>query len=180
MLIVYHRHTVTVSSLLPQTAEELQFMAKYAPFAQPKNLAMATANYILSDPRLPARQDITVRIDDEEWQLTRTILKEDHPPWGRVDILWEEENSFGVYRLIIYPGQTIPMHHHAVMTEKELILTAGLHAEGGRRLEPLTLRQWNQFEPHAYHNGTAEPQMILCIDMPPFIPQDEIATSSEL
>lgn len=176
MKISYHpkTHRVVVSGGDHGTLnEEISFIAKNTTFSQSENLAQAITNYVSSDIRRSVELPITMDIGLDHFVIFPTAIKRDYPVWGHVDIVWEEEKSFGIYRLVIDPGKVIPMHHHAVMTEREMILTDGL-TTSGRFLEKGTTRKWNHYEPHEYRNATQEPQMILCIDFPPFIPQDEI------
>lgn len=92
--------------------------------------------------------------------------------FGSVDIIFETK-LFGVYRLNIAPGKGIPLHFHEQMKEAEFVLTDGLALQGV--VVPRGTRSyWKHGERHRYDNGTAQWQAVLCVDSPPFIPEDEI------
>jgi dihydroneopterin aldolase len=97
--------------------------------------------------------------------------------WGTVDIARENER-LGVYRLNIAPGQTLPLHHHEVMKEAELIIDPGLMLveldTGPKQVEPGTVFRWSSHHVHGYRNESEQWASILCIDSPPFIPSDEV------
>ncbi|MFO0580484.1 MAG: hypothetical protein U1A78_41465 [Polyangia bacterium] len=92
--------------------------------------------------------------------------------FGTVDII-HETGEAGIYRLNIGPGRQIPRHVHHIMQEAELILTEGLLAQDWQPARG-AVSCWPLGVPHGYQNPTARYQSILCIDMPPFIPSDEI------
>lgn len=92
--------------------------------------------------------------------------------FGTVDIIYETREA-GIYRLNIGPGRQIPRHVHYIMQEAELILTEGLLAQGWQPTRGM-VSCWPLGVPHGYWNPTARYQSILCIDMPRFLPSDEI------
>lgn len=98
-------------------------------------------------------------------------------PWGSVDVVAETERM-GLYRLNIAPGQVLPHHVHRRMREAELVLTEGL--TGWRDSEPdrpLPVGEqvlWRLGQPHGYRNDSARSGSLLCLDAPPFDPDDEI------
>jgi len=96
----------------------------------------------------------------------------EHKEFGRVVIV-HELAGLGVYLLRIAPGGTIPWHVHRVMCEAELVLGSGLLLQGRAVPRGLAVR-WPRGHPHSYHNPTGEVQTVLCVDMPEFIPADEI------
>ncbi len=101
----------------------------------------------------------------------------EHKPFGTVDIIHETRDA-GIYRLNIAPGREIPLHHHRVMDESELVLTRGLLCQG-KPVAQGTVQRWPHGQAHSYKNPTRRYQSILCIDSPPFIEADEIANGSE-
>ena len=102
------------------------------------------------------------------------------PPWGRVDII-AETSVLGLYCLNIAPRQTLPLHHHEVMSESEYIMDDGLELitldEAPRSLTVGDTFVWPHGLVHGYRNTSDEWCRVLCIDTPPFIPKDEILWS---
>jgi mannose-6-phosphate isomerase-like protein (cupin superfamily) len=101
----------------------------------------------------------------------------ERPAWGRVDLI-DEGEGWGLVRLVIAPGATLPHHLHREMDEWERVLTAGL---AGWRGEGPTLplargaaQRWPRGLPHGYQNPSAAPQALLCLNRPAFLPADEI------
>ncbi|MFK7989895.1 MAG: dihydroneopterin aldolase [Sandaracinaceae bacterium] len=104
-------------------------------------------------------------------------LKHEENAWGTVDIL-DETRHVGIYRLNIAPAKGIPLHVHRQMQEAEHVLTEGLLCQG----KPVTAGtefRWPKEAPHRYDNPTDRVQSILCVDSPPFIPDDEIPVHGE-
>ncbi len=99
-------------------------------------------------------------------------------PFGTVDIV-DETRHFGVYRLNVAPGRSIPTHVHRVMEESEMILGDGLLCQG-KPVRPGTVFRWPKDAPHRYDNPSDRWQTILCVDSPPFSRQDEIQVDPEL
>lgn len=100
-------------------------------------------------------------------------FNQEQKAFGTVDIIYEKMDSFGIYRLNVCPGSKIPLHRHEVMKEAEMILGPGLVLNG----QPVIQGQqmiWIGGEPHEYINQSSGWSTILCIDAPPFIPEDEI------
>jgi mannose-6-phosphate isomerase-like protein (cupin superfamily) len=69
------------------------------------------------------------------------------------------------------------------MREAEMVLSPGLMGWAGD-LKLYTLfvgdrRRWPHGLPHGYHNPTDAVASLLCIDSPPFLPEDEIETGRE-
>ena len=92
--------------------------------------------------------------------------------FGTVDILYETKEC-GVYRLIVEAGKSIPTHVHNTLEEHELVLSEGFLLQG----QPIAAGRafsWPQKVPHRYDNQTSEAQVILCIDLPAFYPEDEV------
>lgn len=97
--------------------------------------------------------------------------------WGTVDILHETRDA-GIYRLNVAPGAGIPLHVHRVMRESEMVLTRGLLCQN-REVPPGTVHRWPRGAAHRYDNPTDQWQSILCVDLPKFIPEDEIEVEGE-
>ncbi len=96
-------------------------------------------------------------------------------PWGSVDVVGET-SKVGVYRLNILPGQVLPPHFHSTMRESELILSPGLDFVGQTQERPLSCGEvvaWPKAFVHGYRNTSEKVASLLCIDAPPFMPQDE-------
>jgi len=107
----------------------------------------------------------------------RTPLKYgvEHKEWGSVDIIGET-NRLGFYRLNVAPGQTLPTHYHDRMREEELILSSGLVSlseDGEEVLPPGRRFAWPRGVIHGYRNEGDRIASILCMDSPPFLPEDE-------
>lgn len=94
--------------------------------------------------------------------------------WGFADVLCETADA-GLYRLRIPPGGQIPPHRHERMEEAELLLSAGLAAQGVVRAAGTVFR-WPLGLVHGYVNATGIERSILCIDRPRFDRADEIET----
>ena len=99
--------------------------------------------------------------------------------WGSVDVVHEHRLA-GVYRLNVRPGGTIPNHLHRYTAEFELVLHEGLVGwrDGGpdEVLEVGSSTAWRPGQQHGYHNPTQRICSILCVDAPPFEPEDEVET----
>jgi mannose-6-phosphate isomerase-like protein (cupin superfamily) len=102
--------------------------------------------------------------------------QEPDKPWGWVDIA-HETATVGFYRLVLTHGGVLPTHVHQVMEEVELVLDDGLEGwrDGGpARPLPAGLRlRWRHGQPHGYRHLGGPPASLLCIDTPPFDPEDE-------
>ena len=105
-------------------------------------------------------------------------LAHERKPFGTVDIL-AETKRVGVYRLNIAPSCGIPLHVHRRMRESELVLGDGLLCQEREVVTGTTFR-WPQDAAHRWDNPTSSWQSILCVDSPPFIPEDEIEVDQEL
>ncbi len=128
---------------------------------------------------LPGEARAVVRQD--AIAAAQTYVREDND-WGTVDVI-AETRRLGVYRLNIAPGREIPRHVHRRMREAELILDDGLVGwqEGS---EPRTLAEgerfgWERGQAHGYRNISDRVSSILCLDAPPFIPEDEVPLEGE-
>ena len=98
------------------------------------------------------------------------------PNWGRVDII-AETADLGVYCLNIAPKQTLPLHQHKVMAESEYIMDDGLALmtlnDEPRLLTTGETFTWPHGFVHGYRNTSDRWCRVLCIDSPPFIPEDK-------
>ncbi|MEE2756762.1 MAG: dihydroneopterin aldolase [Myxococcota bacterium] len=96
--------------------------------------------------------------------------------WGHVDVVYETKRV-GIYRLNIAAGKSLPAHHHEVMREVELVLNHGLEVFGPEQvrtvLETGQSLSWPMGHVHGYENHSTTVASLLCIDDPPFIPEDE-------
>ena len=96
--------------------------------------------------------------------------------WGSVDVVYETKRV-GIYRLNIGPGHCLPAHHHEVMREAELVLDKGLEVFGPdqarTQLDTGQTLAWPMGHIHGYQNHGTTQASLLCIDDPPFIPEDE-------
>jgi len=101
--------------------------------------------------------------------------------WGSVDIV-EETRRMGLYRLTLLPNTELPEHHHMKMREAELILHQGLEGtQDSQPYAPLQIGQvflWQKAQLHSYRNVGQQPASLLCMDSPPFDPQDEILSEA--
>ncbi len=96
--------------------------------------------------------------------------------FGTVDVI-HESADFGVYRLNIAPGATLPAHVHHQMHESELVLGPQLECQG-RPAARGSVRRWPQGLTHGYFNPSDTWQSILCVDRPPFIETDEVPSDA--
>ena len=98
-------------------------------------------------------------------------------PFGTVDIIHVTKDA-GIYRLNIAPGRGIPLHRHERMHESEMILGDQLQVNG-RKHKPGTVFRWPFGAKHRYDNPSNRWQTVLCVDSPPFVPNDEIPEEGE-
>jgi dihydroneopterin aldolase len=105
---------------------------------------------------------------DAEW----VSLTHEDKPFGTVDII-HETSDLGIYRLNLAPQRSISLHLHRVMQEAEMVLSKGLLCQG-KPVAVGTIHRWPQGAAHCYHNPTRRYQTVLCVDSPPFLPDDEI------
>jgi dihydroneopterin aldolase len=176
-------------------AEQLRFLLENGRFRLLETAAHALARYLLAPPPPGVRQ---AQIERARLTLTKpdalrgaavpslTIERDaawarpfarEVKPFGTVDVIHETREA-GIYRLNLEPGGVIPLHVHRTMREAEMVLGDGVLCQN----EPApmgTVRVWPHGAPHTYENPTDEVQSILCVDAPPFIPEDEVAVSGE-
>jgi dihydroneopterin aldolase len=85
-------------------------------------------------------------------------------PLGNAQVVLETPN-LGVYRTIIRPGETLPLHLHPNLDEAEMLLTEGLDIQGepGKRG---SIRLWPKGTAHTYQNSTNRCQSLLSLCRP--------------
>lgn len=172
---------------------ELRFLMEACRFELLESAAEAICRYVLApptedSPRAQVRA-ATVRITKPEALAGRAIpslqvhrtsdemhYAVEKKPFGCVDIIHEGE-GYGVYRLRINPGGTIPTHVHQKMEESELVLGSGLLLQGQPVARGMAFL-WLRGLQHRYDNPTAGEQTILCVDRPRFVPSDEVETGT--
>jgi dihydroneopterin aldolase len=168
---------------------ELRFLLESCRFELLEAAAEAVCRYVLApptedSPRAQVRA-ATVRITKPEALAGRAIpslqvhrtaeeltYAVDDKPFGHVDIIHESQ-GYGIYRLRIRPGGSIPTHAHQTMEESELVLGSGLMLQG----KPVARGQgfwWPRGLAHRYDNPSAQEQTVLCVDRPRFISSDEV------
>ena len=174
---------------------EIKFLLKACRFRLLEEAAETICAYVLAEPTGDARRcsvdavtlelikpaalgntaTPSVKVYREASEYSPEIeIKE----FGQVDIV-AEGRDYGVYRLRIAPGAAIPTHVHRQMREHELILGEGLLLQN----EPVAAgwaHSWPFDFPHRYDNPTDIEQTILCVDKPPFMPEDEIEVDEDL
>ena len=67
---------------------------------------------------------------------------------------------------------------HRKMRESEMVLGEGLLCQG-QPCPPGTVHRWPRGAAHTYTNPSDRHQTILCVDLPRFIPEDEIEITGE-
>jgi dihydroneopterin aldolase len=176
------------------TAAQLAFLLRNCRFRMLETAGHALCRYLLAPPAIGERraQIAQVRVTlskptalggkavpslelarDADW----VELTHEDKPFGTVDVIHETREA-GIYRLNVAPGRSIPMHVHRVMQESEMVLSRGLWCQG-KPVAAGTVNRWPHDAAHSYHNPTRRYQTILCVDSPPFQPEDEIAVKSE-
>lgn len=82
--------------------------------------------------------------------------------------------SAGLYCLNLWPRSRIPLHVHRILDESELIFSHGIRVQDDAHpAEFGTVHSWDRLA-HEYSNPTDAAQRILCVDVPMFIPSDEV------
>ena len=176
------------------TASQLAFLLQSCRFDLLETAAHALTRYLLAPPALGEErarvQAVTLRLakplalagngvpslevhrDSNDVRLTH-----EEKPFGQVDIV-AETRDLGIYRLNVAPGRSIPLHVHRVMQESEMVLGDGLLLSGVA-VAAGTVHRWPHQAAHRYDNPTSRWQSILCVDAPPFMPDDEVEVSGE-
>ena len=198
--LVFDASAASVSDRLEDTinyaqlAEAADFILKSGRFQLLETAAHTLTRFFLSpnksDATAPPRKSVEVRLTKYDALPGDTLssiavraqaqdytFQHETPTWGRVDII-AESTDMGLYCLNIAPQQTLPLHYHAVMRESEYIVDEGLsliEEEGLTRvLAPGDVFNWPHRHVHGYQNTGAQWCRVLCVDSPPFIPEDEV------
>lgn len=183
----------TRAAALARLRHELEFLLSQILFENTQDLAHCLNLYLLSDglrTRLPNRlqieqlagrliqQDSCSEKHLDEWQCSRkkVSITTEVSDFGMVDIVYEGL-QVGLYRLYILPQKSIPAHYHQQMLESELILSDGLLLQGQPVPSGLVLN-WPKGYIHSYTNVSPSTQVVLCIDCPAFIRNDEIVVTT--
>jgi dihydroneopterin aldolase len=182
-------HTVNYGRL----AGELRFLLEACRFELLESAAEAVSRYVLAPPTADVlRAQVraaTVRVTKPQalgglvvpsLQVHRTaeemVYPSEEKSFGQVDVI-HEGAGYGVYRLRVKPGGTIPTHLHQRMEESELVLGPGLLLQG-QPVERGMAFHWPRGFPHRYDNPTDLEQTVLCVDRPGFIASDEQETEA--
>lgn len=175
-------------------ASQVAFLLQSCRFHLLETAAHACARYLLAPPALgedrPRLQEISLRLTkpnalggngvpslEVHREASDVKLGLETKPFGTVDVV-HETKSEGIYRLNIAPGKSIPLHVHRLMSESEMILGDGLLLNGKRAQHGAVFR-WPHDAPHRYENPSDRWQSILCVDSPPFLPDDEVVVEGE-
>jgi dihydroneopterin aldolase len=168
---------------------QIGFLLRSCRFGLIETAAEALASYLLAPPASGERRQPIERVVLEihkphalpepataqvtiERSASPGVLAVEEKTFGTVDVLYETTDA-GIYRLNIAPGREIPLHVHHKMDEHELVLTRGVECQG-RATSPGTVFHWPKGAAHYYRNPTSAHQTILCVDVPRFMPDDEI------
>lgn len=140
-------------------------------------LVQMIGRYFFASGAAPGIAMVTVSLastygENASAQVARSAFEVEQTGFGAAHIL-HEDDTLGLYILEVAPHGVIPAHCHQVMRESELILDDGL-LQQGRPVARGSAFAWPLGHVHAYHNPTAQPRRILCIDSPRFMPEDEV------
>lgn len=183
------REKLSLSANYAALSDQLAFLLRSCRFRMLETAAHALCAYLLAPPSPGERRASLARARviltkptalggraipsiELEREAGFAPLGRETKPFGTVDIIHETQDA-GIYRLNIAPGREIPLHHHRVMNESELVLTRGLLCQG-KPIVPGTVQVWPHGLAHSYRNPTRRFQSILCVDEPRFIEDDEI------
>lgn len=176
------------------TTAQLVFLLRSCRFRLLETAAHALARYLLAPPSAGERrgqvESVRVRLTkpgglkgfatpsleiarDQRW----CEIEVEERPFGTVDVIHETRDA-GIYRLNIAPGREIPLHVHREMRESEMVLTDGVLCQG-QACAPGTVHRWPRGAAHKYENPTDRVQSVLCVDLPRFIEDDEVAVEGE-
>jgi FolB domain-containing protein len=175
-------------------ASQLAFLLESCRFQLLETAAHALTRFLLAPPALGEErarvQAVRLRLEKPLALLGNGVpslevfrdsndvrLTHEEKPFGTVDIV-HETRDVGIYRLNIAPGRGIPLHVHRVMQESEMVLGEGLLLSG-KEVPQGAVHRWPHDAAHRYDNPTTRWQSILCVDTPPFVPEDEIEVTGE-
>lgn len=159
---------------------ELLFLYKHLPIGTLQELMDIFSTYLLTDAQgiMQAERlqfsSLEVNFADHSWKIAadEIEIQKETNEFGSVDIIYEQD-AYGIYRLLIAPNKQIPPHFHKQMDEIELILGNDLLLQNKKVKAGLCVH-WPKNFLHTYQNTSNKTQLVLCIDKPKFIPQDEI------
>lgn len=173
---------------LKKLTAEFNFLKEHLPHLAEKTFLEFWHKYLMTDGspvRLRNRCDILSchsRLLDQRDLLHHELAQDrknisplsiESPSFGEVQIVWEDDTA-GVYRLLIDPHKKIAAHYHKSLDEVELVLSNHL-ALFSKKLDYGDSFNWPRFLVHEYHNTSSDQVAgVLCIDKPSFIPEDEI------
>ena len=172
-----------VADAANKVCAELRFLLHRTQFPSVNDVLQSLLQLALAPPlnsmKRPQVEQATIHVIEETGESHRATRSKDdfrcgkeNSVFGTVDILYETKEC-GVYRLIVDAGKSIPTHVHNTLEEHELVLSEGFLLQG----QPICAGRafsWPQKVPHRYDNQTSEAQVILCIDLPAFYPEDEV------
>jgi dihydroneopterin aldolase len=173
---------------------QLAFLLKSCRFRMLETAAHALCRYLLAPPPPGERRAQIARVRLRlskpaalAWDAVASLeierdaswarIAQEHKAFGTVDVIHETRDA-GIYRLNVAPLRGIPLHHHRVMQEAEMVLSKGLLCQG-KPVASGTVNRWPPGTAHCYHNPTRRHQTILCVDSPSFRPEDEVAVEGE-
>ncbi len=176
------------------TTSQLVFLLRSCRFRLLETAGHALARYLLAPPAPDERRaqvdSVLVRLTkpgalgglavpslEIERMAAWCNVEVESKPFGTVDVIYETKDA-GIYRLNVAPGKSIPLHMHQQMRESEMVLGEGLMCQG-QPCAPGTIHRWPTGAAHTYMNPTERHQAILCVDLPRFIPDDEIEVAGE-
>jgi len=148
------------------TASQLVFLLRSCRFRLLETAGHVVARYILAPPAPDERR---AQVDSVVVRLTKPGALR-----GFAVPSLEIERA----ALNVAPGKSIPLHVHEQMRESEMVLGDGLVCQG-QPCAPGTVHRWPRGAAHTYMNPTDRHQTILCVDLPRFIPEDEIEVAGE-
>lgn len=172
-----------------RTASQIAFLLQHCRFYLLETAAYALTRYLLAPPALgedrPRIQEVVLRLTKPHALGGRGIpwlevhrraadvkLVRETKPFGIVDVI-HETKAEGIYRLNVAPGRSIPLHLHRITNEAEMVLGDGILLNG-KRVAFGSVYRWPHETPHTWSNPTDRWQSILCVDSPPFRPEDEV------
>jgi dihydroneopterin aldolase len=157
------------------TASQVVFLLRSCRFRLLETAAHVLARYLLAPPAPDERR---AQVDSAVVRLTKPgALRGFAVPSLEIERTASWCN-FEVERLNVAPGKTIPLHVHQQMRESEMVLGQGLVCQG-QPCAPGTVHRWPRGAAHTYTNPTDRHQTILCVDLPRFIPEDEIEVAGD-
>jgi dihydroneopterin aldolase len=181
-------------------ANQIQFILQSSRFHLLESACRFLTKYLVLSPAEPGLKikvlSVTVRLTkldalpgDALAQVSCKLnsgdieFKREQKPWGTVDII-DENDRVGLYRLNVSPGKEIDEHHHEKTRESEYLLQPKMQVSiNGASFEPMpaaSVFDWKSEQRHAYFNSSNKTCSILCVDEPPFNPQDEILSAKRM